>query len=87
MVFKIMGGGDRWPHLMETLKSVDIRELNTVQTLLLMDLKIGCEFAIKVCSGKQGFGSDKGVLLIAQVRFHLEKAAKAVEVLSSNLTE
>lgn len=75
----------RWLHLLDALKAVDIRELDGVQTMLVIDLKVACGFAIKLCDELVYWSGDsvQEDIMFAQVNLHTAKAEIAYHTFSS----
>lgn len=82
--YKIRGLDLRWQHQLAALESVDVRDLDGVQTLLLADLKTACSFAIHVCSMFEKWnGPDPHVTSLLNQYLHHKAAVKmAYTVLS-----
>lgn len=75
-------------HLMEALQAIDVRDLTGIQTMLLMDIKVGCSFAIRTCEGLSSWCSfgDQERLVVSQVNYHRARAQKAVEMSAPQVT-
>ena len=69
-------------HLMEALQAIDVRDLTGIQTMQIMDLKVGCSFAIRTCEGLSGWSSfgDDERLVVSQIEYHRARVAKASEM-------
>lgn len=82
--YVIEGNDSRWKLLSETLKSVVVDDLEGIQLMFLMDLKIGCDFAIKLCSGLEQWNptGDAERLKVIQVAYHLERAETAYKLMT-----
>ncbi|PBP34615.1 hypothetical protein CCL11_25870 [Pseudomonas syringae] len=82
--YVIEGNDSRWKLLSETLRSVVVDDLEGIQLMFLMDLKIGCDFAIKLCSGLEQWNptGDAEKLQVIQVAYHLERAETAYKLMN-----
>jgi hypothetical protein len=82
--YVIEGNDSRWRLLSETLKSVVVDDLEGIQLMFLMDLKIGCDFAMKLCSGLEQWNSagDAERLKVIQVSHHRDRAETAYKLMA-----
>ena len=84
-----LGHGDKWPHMIEVLRGVDVRDINGFETLLLMDLKIACSFAIKACENLISWdqSTPDGSMLLSRACYHEGRAEQAFKKLDSTISE